>query len=169
MKKELLKILFLLIIPTTCISQLFIGENINKYDIIDKQYLLTFHNQVDETLIIENNKIKYYVLITLDSIICYISTKDNRFYLNNNIKVGTHLSELDSSLKCELIHWPGFGQLIKLKTGWYAVFADKEKLTDKSKILFFINFDLELLKRKRLTLIEYLIKDLNIKLIDSIK
>lgn len=142
MKSKLIGLSSILILVCVgCKAQIEIGKPIDSFKILKKDstsYLLTSPSQFEKSYYIILDSINYRVAITSDRIIKFIETSDFKFKTQEGAFVGMPYSSLEKlNIKAKVYDFKGWGNVLKLSSGWNAVFDFKEPVTDKSLILFF--------------------------------
>lgn len=135
---------FLVCICINCFGQILIGkkvEDVRNLVLLDSSAnLLVEPAQFSEAKIAKMNSVFYEVVLDEANAIKFISTMDTLFRSDEDLKVGTTFGELVKRFKVkrnEIIKYPGWGNALKLKSGWWAVFDFTMPIKNDSPILFF--------------------------------
>jgi len=102
--------------------------------------LLVEPNQFSDVRIAKIGASYFEILLDTNNVISYISTDDSNFRSNEGLMIGDSFKTVSKKCKVgkeNIIKMRGWGNFVKLPSGWCAVFDFKMAVNQKSKILFF--------------------------------
>jgi hypothetical protein len=133
----LILVLFLCVCTDNCIGQIKIGDSSVHYKLIPAgTSYVTSSTNIEKGYIVWHNRIKYIVTLSENHLVHFISTWDSKFK-TEGLKVGSFFSDIENADSSHVINYRGWGKVIKLNSGWNAVFDFKKPITKFSKIQFF--------------------------------
>lgn len=136
MKK--LTFVILLFFAKNSLCQIQIADTLpkNLHRLKSDKLILTSPSNYEKGYQIKIDSIKYLVTLNNQKV-NFISTLDTSFTTSDGISVGTTIAMIrPESVVSKVYHRKGWGNFIKLRSGWYACFSYKTEVSANSKILF---------------------------------
>lgn len=124
-------------------SQIIVGKNISEMmnaQLLDSSIsLLTSPSHFEEAKILIIDSVFYEAILTQSGMLKEIYTSDSNFSTSETIRVGDSFAMLRKKCKTKLavINLNGWGNYIKLQSGWNAVFDFGKPISNNSQVLFF--------------------------------